>query len=97
MIQTFLTPIRKSLFRTVNCELEKICEWFRANKLFLNLTKTNYTLFHKNTANDTLLLYMPELKIGNSLIKKKSSVKFLGSLWMKIYLGKILLTRLKKN
>ena len=30
----------KTLFRKVNCELEKICEWFRANKLSLNVTKT---------------------------------------------------------
>ena len=60
--------------RTVNCELEKICEWFRANKLSLNVTKTNYTLFYKNSAKHTLPLKMPELKIGNSIIKRKSSV-----------------------
>ena len=35
----------KTLFGTVNCEWQKICEWFRANKLSLNVTKTNYTLF----------------------------------------------------
>ena len=29
----------KSLFGTVNCELQKICEWSRANKLYLNVTK----------------------------------------------------------
>ena len=38
----------------------------------------NYTLFHKNPARDMLPLKMPELKIGNSIIKRKSSVKFLG-------------------
>ena len=60
----------------VNCELEKICEWFRANKLFK--FDQNYTLFHKNPARDMLPLKMPELKIGNSITKRKSSVKFLG-------------------
>ena len=30
----------KTLFGTVNCELQKVCEWFRANKLFLNVTKS---------------------------------------------------------
>ena len=85
----------KILFRTVNCELEKIYEWFRANKLSLNVTKTNYTLFHKNSAKDTLSLKMPKLKIVNSIIKRKYSVKFL--CWMKFYRGRIILKRLKKN
>ena len=67
----------KTLFGTVNCELEKICEWFRANKLTLNVRKTNYTLFHKNSTKDKLPLKMPELIIGNSITKRKSSVKFL--------------------
>ena len=64
----------KALFGTVNCELEKRCEWFRANKLSLNVTKTNHTLFHKNSTKDKLPLKMLELKIGNSIIKRKSSV-----------------------
>ena len=68
----------ETLFGTVNCELEKICEWSRANKLSLKVTKTNYTLFHKNSTKDKLPLKMPELKIGNSIIKGKSSPKFLG-------------------
>ena len=87
----------ETLFGTVNCELEKICEWSRANKLSLKVTKTNYTLFHKNSTKDKLPLKMPELKIGNSIIKGKSSPKFLGVCWMKICLGKIILKRLKKN
>ena len=66
----------KTLFGTVNCELQKICEWLRANKLSLNVTKTNYTLFHKKSTKDKLPLKMSELKIGNSIIKRKSSVKF---------------------
>ena len=40
----------------VNYELQIICEWFRAIKLFLNVTKTNYTLFHKNFTNDEINL-----------------------------------------
>ena len=42
------------------------------------MTKTYYTLFHKNSPEDTLPLKMPELKIGKSIIKKKASVKLLG-------------------
>ena len=65
----------KTLIRTVNCE--KICEWFRANKLSLNVTKT-YMLFHKNVTTGKLPLEMPELKLDISILNRKSSVKFLG-------------------
>ena len=50
----------------------------KANRLSLNVTKTNYTLFHKNFTKDKLPLKIPEFKIGNSIIKRKSSVKFQG-------------------
>ena len=40
----------ESLFSTVNMKLEQISEWFKANKLSLNIKNTNYTLFHKNSA-----------------------------------------------
>ena len=96
MIQTFFVPIRiQKHFGTVNCKLQKICEWLRANKLSINVTKTNYSLFHKNSAKDKLPLKMSKSKIANSIIKMKSSFKFLG--WMKICCGKIMLKRLKKE
>ena len=69
---------KKTLFATVNSEFQMICGWFRANKFSLNVTKTNYTLFHKNSAKDKLPLKMPQLIIGSIKIKNKSSVKFLG-------------------
>ena len=34
-----------SLVNTVNCEIDKISEWFKANKLSLNLKKSNYVIF----------------------------------------------------
>ena len=46
----------ETLFSTVNMDLEKISEWFKANKLSLNITKTNYTLFYKNITKDDLPL-----------------------------------------
>ena len=39
----------ETLFSTVNMELEKIREWFKANKLLLNIKKTNCSQFHKNS------------------------------------------------
>ena len=37
----------KTLFFKANIDLEKISEWFQANKLSLNEYKTTFTLFHK--------------------------------------------------
>ena len=43
----FLSGINvDDLFSDMNCELNKISLWFKANKLLLNLTKTKYSLFH---------------------------------------------------
>ena len=33
-------------FSDMNCELNEISLWFKANKLSLNLTKTKFALFH---------------------------------------------------
>ena len=68
----------ETLFSTVNMELEKISEWFKANKLSLNMKKTNYTLFHKNSTKDELTLKLPDLKIVNKVLKRQASIKFLG-------------------
>ena len=58
-------------------ELEKISEWFKADKLSLNIKKANYTLLHKNITKDDLLLKLPDLKIVNSVLKRQASIKFL--------------------
>ena len=68
----------ETLFSTVNMELEKISEWFKANKLSLNIKKTIYTLFHKNSTKDDLPLKLPDLKIVNSVLKRQASIKYLG-------------------
>ena len=36
----------KNLFETMNEELRKVANWFKANKLSLSISKTNYSLFH---------------------------------------------------
>ena len=35
----------KELFQVVNYELEKVCDWFNANKLSINEGKTKYIFF----------------------------------------------------
>lgn len=66
------------LYLTMTQALYKLTDWFRANVLSLNLTKTHYMLFtnsrNKNSANS------PDIKIGNECIKRNTKVKFLGLL-----------------
>ena len=54
--------------------------WFVANKLPLNVGKTNYSLFHKPGRVDDLLLQLPKLSINNQEIKRTSYPKLLGVL-----------------
>ena len=68
----------KTLFSTVNEELEKLGDWFTANRLSLNIKKTKYTFFHKNSVKDNIPLKLPDLHISNKSIERKSSIKFLG-------------------
>ena len=68
----------KNLFQKANVELNKISEWFRANKLSLNADKTKYTLFHKPWDKDNLPLKLPVLSINDYEIQRSSSIKFLG-------------------
>ena len=50
-----------------NIVLEKVSEWFQANKLFLNEGKTRFTLFPKLQERDNLPLKLPVLKIINKI------------------------------
>ena len=68
----------KDLFKTVNSELSQINEWFKANKLSLNVDKTNFTLFHKESQSDNLPLKLPTLYLNDIKIKREKFIKFLG-------------------
>ena len=71
----------ENLFFTMNNELVKINEWFKANKLSLNIKKTKFTLFHEKSltkSGSTLPLAIPNLQIGSKNIERVSSIKFLG-------------------
>ena len=71
----------KELFRIVNFELEKICTWFKVNKLSLNEGKTKYTLFHKSTDKDNIPLKLPKLTMNEKEISRTNCIKFLGVLF----------------
>lgn len=65
-----------SLYQIVNGQLSQIANWFRANKLSLNLDKTNYILFRSHRK----ISFTNEnnLYIDGHSIKQETSTKFLG-------------------
>ena len=60
----------KTLFSIVNEELEKLGDWFTANRFSLNIKKTKYTFFHKNSVKDNIPLQLPDLHISNKGLKE---------------------------
>ena len=64
----------KTLFSLVNQER------FEANKLSYNVGKTKYSLFHKPSRKDVLLLLLPSLLIKKHKVERVKSIKFLGVL-----------------
>ena len=70
-----LTIILKFCFKNANDELEKISQWFKANKLSLNEGRTKFTLFHIPRDKDNLPLQLLNLKINDNEIKRSSSIK----------------------
>ena len=63
-----------TLCNTVNTELQAVTKWIKANKLSLNLEKTNFMLF------STTLSELPQpIIMDNVQIQKVSKTKFLGT------------------
>ena len=63
--------------KVVNRELRKVRKWLEANRLALNIDKTNFIIFHspQHKLTDHIVS-----KIGNKKIKQESYVRFLGVL-----------------
>jgi ribonuclease P/MRP protein subunit RPP40 len=57
----------------INHDLGCLADWFRANRLSLNVGKTHYVLFSKMNTREPLNIY-----IGNTTLERKHNVKFLG-------------------
>ena len=54
-------------------DLNNLTEWFKANKLSLNVSKTNYIIFSRSNH-----IVTDTLKIGDEIINNVSNTKFLG-------------------
>ena len=61
----------------MNRELRKIRKWLAANRLALNIEKTNYVIFHspKRKISESI-----SIKIGRKRIRGENTVKFSGVL-----------------
>ena len=64
----------------MNRELQNINEWFISNKLSLKVKKTKFSIFRKASKIDDLPLALPKLFTNNQVMKRQSSIKFLGIL-----------------
>ena len=64
----------------MNRELHNIKEWFISKKLSLNSKKNDIFNFYKANRRDDLPLVLPKLFLNNQVIKRQSSIKFLGIL-----------------
>ena len=64
-----------SIQKIVNRELRKVRKWLEANRLALNIEKTNFVLFHSNKHKVTLPIFV---RIGRRKIKEENYVRFLG-------------------
>ena len=65
----------KSLISNINTDLYMLNEWFKTNRLSVNIEKTFYLIFHKRSQNIPQNI---KVKLDNKIITKKESTTFLG-------------------
>ena len=70
---------KRSLFSKMYKELF-INEWFISKKPSVNVKKRDFLFFYKISRRDDLPFILPELLTDNQVIKRQSSIKFLGIL-----------------
>ena len=58
--------------------MEKVSQWFKANKLSINIKKTKFILFHKIFFKDNIPVKLTALMIGSNNIERASSIKYFG-------------------
>jgi len=63
------------LIQIVNSDLEKVADWFRVNKLSLNVDKTKFIVFQKASSNEII---PNNIVINNTKIIQTKSMSFLG-------------------
>ena len=83
-----------NLQKIVNRELKKIKKWLDPNQLALNITKTNYVIFHSPSK---MIEQFIRIKLGSKSIDRANSVKYHGILVDSTLTWKPHLTNFPKN
>ena len=65
----------KKLNKLLNLDLKSLCNWLKANKIALNVAKTEFLFFRSPNKNIT---DFPKLKIDGKLLHPSQTVKYLG-------------------
>ena len=68
----------ENISETMNEELKKVANQFKASKLSLNISKTKNSLFHSKRKRKDIPNILPPLYIDNLPIKREFVTKFLG-------------------
>ena len=68
----------QALYEKGNSELENIDNWMVANKLSININKTNYILFQTPKSQASKVVSNLQLRLRNNVVEKVSSARFLG-------------------
>ena len=76
----------KKLTLNINHDLSCLCEWLRANKLALNVSKTEMIIFNRP---NTELVFKYKFKIDGHKISPKPTIKYLGLLMDEHLLGSL--------
>ena len=63
-----------SIITSLNSELAKLTDWFKANKLSINVSKTHYMVFHRSRRK----LAIEDILLDNTIIKQVTFTKFIG-------------------
>ena len=66
----------QNVMTKMKVKLEALHHWLFCNKLTVNFSKTSYVIFH--TKNKKIQEFANEIKIGDDIIKRECSVKYVG-------------------
>ena len=89
------------MITTLNCEVAKLTEWFNANKLSINVSKSHYMVFHRSRRK----INKGNILLDTTILSQVTITKFLGVIlddklkwthhisYIKKYMGNILKTR----